>query len=433
MNDAMSGNARVVLMVVDGLRADTLDTEWMPSLSRLAERSRRYVAHRGVFPSATRVSSASIATGCQPAKHGLAGNAICWDEGAGLEAVSVGPVTFRERWREVTGNTLHVPTLAERMTDHGGMLIYSNSSPGAAHMQDPDGHATFFHRSGSWGPGFSAAQGSLDVTYDGTGDAITVARFCDALLHGPRHPMNLTWICEPDHSQHALELGGAGHQAVLAGSDRLIAQVSDTVERLRSAGEQVLFIVASDHGQETTDQIIDVEAALVGADLKQSLDSRDMVVASSGMGGLIYTASHCAATPADIADFLRGEDWCREAWSGNALAMVGQRSTGGLAVAFAMAGRDEPNVNGVMGFAHVMKDPFSPADSRGLGQHGGLGPYEGAPALLVDGDGFDVGHDTAATSLVDIAPTALAHLGLATDAMDGRALQGLSRAAGQIK
>ena len=82
-------------MIVDGLRADLLEPRWTPQLWSLAQRSRRYSRHTSVFPTATRVNSASIATGCLPGKHGLAGNAIALDEGDGLAPVSVGPATFR--------------------------------------------------------------------------------------------------------------------------------------------------------------------------------------------------------------------------------------------------------------------------------------------------------------------------------------------------
>jgi hypothetical protein len=64
-------------------------------------------------------------------------------------------------------------------------------------------------------------------------------------------------------------------------------------------------------------------------------------------------------------------------------------------------------------------------EKLGLGQHGGVGRFEQAPFLVIEGAGFapgTVGGDP--TCIVDIAPTALAHLGVPADGMDGRALQG---------
>ncbi|MCH9673385.1 MAG: alkaline phosphatase family protein, partial [Gammaproteobacteria bacterium] len=65
----------VVLMVVDGLRGDMVTPEFVPTISEVAADSRHFRQHHSVFPSATRVNSASIATGCYPAQHRLAGNA----------------------------------------------------------------------------------------------------------------------------------------------------------------------------------------------------------------------------------------------------------------------------------------------------------------------------------------------------------------------
>jgi len=65
------------------------------------------------------------------------------------------------------------------------------------------------------------------------------------------------------------------------------------------------------------------------------------------------------------------------------------------------------------------------ANNVGCGQHGGLGKYEQSPFLICAGAGFAAGNVIGVkTSAVDIAPTAMRHLGLAADDMDGRALQG---------
>ena len=148
----------------------------MPSLARVADEATVFSSHRGVFPSATRVSSASLSTGCWPGTHGLSGNSIALKEGDGYVNVSAGSATFAEQFRKARGQVLDVPTMADRLGEQ--MLIVSNSSPGAAHMQDPNRCANFLHRSGSWFPGGAERSGSdaLDVTYDGTGDALQRCR-----------------------------------------------------------------------------------------------------------------------------------------------------------------------------------------------------------------------------------------------------------------
>jgi len=411
-------------MIVDGLRADLVAPQWTPSLARLAARGRRFTQHRSVFPSATRVNSASIATGCHPGSHGLAGNAIALDEGEGLAAVSVGPATFRERWRRATGRTLHRPALTERLAARGGAAIYSNSSPGAAHMQDPDGHGWLYHRSGCHGPGLeSIADAQIEAaTYDAAGDRILTERLCAALEHDRGHPLHVLWICEPDHSQHELELGSPAHRAVVAGADACVARVVESVDALRERGDEVLLAVGSDHGHETVDEVIPVADLLVDAGLKSGPDSSDVVLASSGMGALLYLSDAARDRCETLAAWLRAQPWCGPVFAGAELGRLGHRDDTALALAFSMAKRDVPNRHGVMGLGHVAGDPFMNSDASGLGQHGGLGPYEGNPCLVLDGPGVTPGVESRRTATVDIAPTVLRWLGVPATGVDGAPL-----------
>ncbi len=415
---------RAVVMIIDGLRADMVGEEFTPRLAEIVERSRWFTDQRSVFPSATRVNSASIATGCWPKSHGLAGNAIALDEGDGLKAVSVGPPEFRDRLRRITGRTLHRPTLAERLRPHGGAIIYSNSSAGSAHMQDPDSHGWLFHRSGSFAPGMEAITDHrhLDATYDAAGDAQSTRRFCQALSRPGNALLHLLWICEPDHSQHTLELGSPDHRKVIADSEHCAVQVSEAVDALRAAGDDVLFVIASDHGHETVDEIIPVSALLVEAGLKETTDSSDVVLASSGMGALIYLSDEARGRRKEIAEWIRDQEWSGMVYEGETLEEVGQRSDTALAIAFSMAKRDVENRYGIRGLGHVAGDVFSKNDACGHGQHGGLGPYETNALLSISGGGFGAGKSDHPSRTIDIAPTVLRHLGVAADGMDGEAL-----------
>src|SRR5579864_1380791 len=114
---------RAVIVICDSLRRDLIDPAVTPFLVELSERAARFRAHRSVFPSTTRTSAASIATGCRPARHGLLGNTMAIDEGEGLVCLSVGKPDFRDRLHAATGRTLHAPTLAERVARHGGAAV----------------------------------------------------------------------------------------------------------------------------------------------------------------------------------------------------------------------------------------------------------------------------------------------------------------------
>lgn len=415
---------RAVVMVIDGLRADMVGEMFTPRLAEIVARGRWFTEQRSVFPSATRVNSASIATGCWPASHGLAGNAIALDEGDGLKPVSVGAPEFRDRLRRATGRTLHRPTLAERLRAHGGAVIYSNSSAGSAHMQDPDSHGWLFHRSGSFAPGMGAItdERHLNVSYDAAGDAETTRRFCEALAQPGDALLHLLWICEPDHSQHTLELGSPDHCEVIAQSEQCALAVCQAVDALREAGDDVLFVVASDHGHETVDEIIPVNRLLVEAGFKQDLNSCDVVLASSGMGALIYLSDDASHRRGKIAEWIRQQPWSGVVYEGEGLNDIGQRADTALAIAFSMAKREQGNRYGIRGLGHVAGDVFMKSDAPGHGQHGGLGPYETNALLSISGGGFRPGKSAYPSRTIDIAPTVLRHLGVTVDGMDGEAL-----------
>ena len=145
--------ARVIAIMLDGLRRDFVRPGTTPNLCRLASRATVFEAHRSVFPSATRVVSAAFATGCHPARNGLQGNAMALMEDGRLVLHDAGKPEFLQHKRAVTGCSLAMPTLAERLACLGGAIVFNNVSPGAAYAHDPDGHGHVYHRAGSFGPG----------------------------------------------------------------------------------------------------------------------------------------------------------------------------------------------------------------------------------------------------------------------------------------
>jgi hypothetical protein len=291
-------------------------------------------------------------------------------------------------------------------------------------MQDPDGHGTLYHRSGSHRPDFEPVTDGDHprVGYDADGDRVVTQSFCDALINEPASAVNLLWICEPDHSQHALELGSDEHLEVLADADTCVQQVCETVRRLRERGEQVLFIICSDHGHETVSDIVPVTQLMVEARLKENADSRDVVLASSGMSALIYLAPHARSRRGDIAQWLADASWCGQVFAGPELTQVGLPTDTALQLAFSMAKQDVPNRFGVRGLGAVVADQLMKSDSTGLGQHGGLGQYECRPMLLVSAADLAIGSTDSPSRAVDIAPTILAFLGQPTSGMDGSPL-----------
>ena len=422
----MPASRRAVVVICDGMRRDLVSAARTPQIQALRSESRWFAAHRSVFPSVTRSSSASIATGCHPARHGLHGNTMALPQAAGYAVHNVGEPEFVERLRAATGRTLRVPTAAERLRDHGGAIVLSNVSPGAAYFQDPDGHGHVYHRSGSYGPGRTplSARDHLDVSHDSAGDSRMTGRFCDEILRDRRPALAVLWLCEPDHTQHDAVLGSPEHLAVMAAADRCVGAVAATVERLQAGGDDVLFMVGSDHGHETIRASIPVERLLFEQGYKRALDSNDIVLAPQGTSALLYFGADANDRVAAVGEFLRAQPWTGEVLIDRELEQAGMRAEQGLRIALSMAKDAAPNVHGVCGLSDVATR-FEPTPRKvGMGQHGGFGIYEQAPFLLARGSAFAPGEHAGATSIVDIAPTVMRHLGLSSDGMDGRALQG---------
>src|ERR1700726_1019080 len=245
---------RAVIVICDSLRADLITPPDAPFLSEFGQRSARFANHRSVFPSTTRTSAASIATGCLPARHGLLGNTMAIDEGDGLVCLSVGKPDFRDRLHRATGRTLHMPTLAERVSRAGETAIaFSNVSPGAAYFLDPDGYGWVYNPAGSYGPGRQPLppQNGLAITQRGARDTLATERFCEEVLRHRAPGVALLWLSEPDYTGHHTPLGSPEHRRAITSADGNVRRVADTVAALDPSGEQILFVVGSDHGMET--------------------------------------------------------------------------------------------------------------------------------------------------------------------------------------
>lgn len=418
---------RAVLVICDGLRRDLISPERTPHLTALAARSRRFDNHRSVFPSVTRSSAASIATGCHPARHGLHGNTMGLPTDGGYAVHNVGAPEFVAELLAVTGRTLRVPTMAERLRASGGVVVFSNVSPGAAYFHDPDGHGHVYHRAGSYGHGRNPvpAHDHLDVTHDAAGDARMTERFCAQVLRERRPALGVLWLCEPDHQQHACIMGSPEHLQAVRAADACVARVVDTVDELRAAGEDILLLVGSDHGHESISEIVPVERELYDAGFKAALDSPDIVVATQGTSALLYFSPEAEPRVDAVADFVRARPWAGEVFVDRELTRIGMQPEEGLRIAISMAKQPGPNAHGIPGMSATVVRHDPDPRKLGWGQHGGLGEYEQQPFLLASGGAFAPGSRCSdATCIVDIAPTVLEFLGTdpRPDDFDGRAL-----------
>jgi hypothetical protein len=130
---------------------------------------------------------------------------------------------------------------------------------------------------------------------------------------------------------------------------------------------------------------------------------------------LLYFADPAGPLVGEVARFLETQDWVGRAFVGTELAEIGLPTRSAAQIALTLKPDDRTNPHGVPGHSHIVRDSLEPKDCSGFGQHGGLGSNEQRPFLFASGGGFISGVYSGRSSLIDIAPTVLRHLNLATD------------------
>ena len=232
----------------------------------------------------------------------------------------------------------------------------------------------------------------------------------------------LLWLSEPDYTGHHTPLGSPAHRRAIASADENVRRVTETVMSLDPTGEDILFVVGSDHGMETVAETIDLDGLLIDAGLKRALISSEVVVAPNGTSALLYFADPAGPLVGEVARFLETQEWIGRSFIGPDLAAAGLPSGSPMQIALTLKPDERTNSHGVPGHSHVVRDAQEPKDNTGFGQHGGLGENEQNPFLFVSGGGFAPGPRHTLSSLIDIAPTVLRHLGLPATGVDGQAL-----------
>jgi len=411
---------RAVYINCDGLCTDWISAERTPTLAALSGRGLRCGGHRAVFPSVTRASAAAVASGCRPIRHGLHGNRMGLIEDGRIVVRDVGPPDFRGHMRKALGRTLRVPTMSQRVAKHGGFVAYSNVSPGAAYFLDPDEHGEVRHRAGSYGPGGSAAP-PLPVKAGLDGDIEMARLFCKEVLQEKPRAISIMWFGDPDLTMHNAPIGSPAHLAALEQIDAQVGKVAATIDELRAKGEDILLIVGSDHGHETITKGVNVTAWLDESGFGALREAGQLAFATQGTAALLYAIGEAERVVPDVIEKLKSAPWVGGIAKGEELERLGVAIEGGLVAGISLARSPEPNEFGVAGQRWAA---FNGSEFKGLGngQHGGWGPDETRPFLIVDHPGIKPTLRTERTSLIDIAPTFLTFLGLPTDGMEGKAI-----------
>ena len=418
-----------LLVVFDGLRPDMVRPDTTPHLARFAAAGMRFAHARSVFPSETRVCTASIVTGCYPNRHGLVANRMPHPRDP-RGSVDTGDIAvLRALEDEIGAPILDEPTLADRLAAADrGCAIFSAGTTGHVFVLNPRADANRQLVLSAHGAVASSALGrnmlaSLDPPPT-TGSAIERTEWIAEVFRQkilPEPPdASILWLSEPDTTGHYGGLGSPAQWAGLRRADsafgRIVADWQAGPQR-----ERLQIAVASDHGHATISGRVSVAAALA-----RYREFADCVVLPGTSGGVLVPDS-VPEKIASVARWLMHQDWCGSVFAPDLIDLpdgVLPRSAllsdhrRAAPVLFTLRTDSRTSAAGLPGTAL-----YDGGLERGAGTHGGLSRAELRTVLLLGGARIRPGLSEFPAGIVDIAPTVLALLGLpGAETMDGRVL-----------
>lgn len=423
----------VLLVVFDGLRPDRIEPDVTPNLVRFAAVGARLPLARSVFPSETRVCTASVATGCHPRRHGVVANRMIHPT-LPHRIIETGDAAQLHGFEQEGGTALiQMPGLSDLLASAGrDFAVFSSGSTGQTFILAPRAEALGQIVVSAHGAASSTTRGQAILTRLDAPPAAPAARavwIADAwrttMLPAPP-AASVLWLCEPDTSAHYLGLNSPGQRAVLHAADAAFGRLLDDWQ----AGphrDTLQIIVASDHGHITGDARFDLRGAL--AEQPEFAGCRITGGPSGGIGVPGAERDHIVA----IAAFLMRQDWIANVFTADAVDLL----PGALPLSAVMVDhRRTAHVlytlrNASAGGGTSLLDSAGSL-AVGAGTHGGLNPGEMATVLMLAGSAVSPGvlSDWPA-GLIDIAPTILALLGVPGGiSMDGRVLTETLREAG---
>lgn len=437
----------VAIFVIDGLRPDSINERDTPTLARLRREGAEYVSSHAVFPTVTRVNTATLTTGTYPALHGIVGNSMYVAAVNAGSPFDTGDHTQLLKLDAASGRALTTETLGEVLQRHGRRLVtVSSGSTGNGFLLNPEarrGAGVAIH--GLFDRGVTAAYpkeisdaviarfGSPPPDPDDLGQmewTDNVLR--EYVLPELRPDVVIDWMGPLDSSQHA---HGVGSPEALDALRRIDASLSRSLARIDALGlaGRTTVIVTSDHGFAHHSDGVDVVGRLVAAGLKKDRASTDLIVASQSESVSFYLPARSAASVAALVEFLQGEPWVDVIFTPGGRDGQGRvpgtlsfdlmslsHATRAPDVVASLRWSSQSNTHGVAGAQTVTGSATGPLAGPASG-HGGLNPWVVRNTFLAWGADTGGGRRVEAPmSLADIAPTTLAMLGIAPVSGPGR-------------
>lgn len=434
----MSSVDRVVMCVFDGLRPDMIDQARTPNLMRLARKGTWFREARTVFPSMTRVATASIATGAPPRVHGIVGNAFYYREALPEHVLDVSVIADVKRAEAATGGRfVTARTFADQLASIGKRLaVVHTGSIGSTYLINPRARANKHWTFTVFGPDASETPEAIAEVTDRFGPLPprNLPRFEEIdyaaevmvghVLPNRTNDMCLVWFNEPDTSYHYKFLGSPETMAILARVDAAFGRILDWVEAQPDA-DRYAILAASDHGQISSTgyvklhEMLSNEGHTTYRPAERRLDGAKVTFTGGNMGEIRILEGGTERRD-EIARWLSEQPFIGALFSPARNEVEGEAPG---SFAHALVSLDHARQPDLL---YVLKssDDLDPYGLPGLcqlsgggvpvggGMHGGVNKHELNSTLMLAAPAVAAGVlDARAASVTDIAPTVLSLLG----------------------
>jgi len=421
---------KTLIFFFDGLRPDYITKKLMPNLFAFKQKASVGTQHHSVFPTVTRVNSASYATGSYPGTHGLLGNAVYFPNVDKNKAIGTTYEDLMKVQKTESNQLLTSVSLGEVIESAGErMMVFSSGTTGQAFLQN--------HKVGNGAiinPDLILPESLKtqvlaeigEVPQKGSDVYAKHKWVTDALIkyglqdQGPL--VSAVWLSDPDGSAHRYGIGSTQAVSALAFVDQ---QFGRTLDSLKSRGLSGKFniIISTDHGFVTHKGKQNLTDLLIEQGLKKDKESDDVVIAE----GAVYVKDHNETVIKKIVSVLHKQDWIGAVFTKPKTKGSMYGAVDGT-LSFEVIHYNHPKRSGDILVAPDWNDEINDKGykgtdfSTGVAGHGGSSPYEVNIALMVSGPDFKSGYQNALpTSNVDITPTVLGIYQLAIPSkMDGR-------------
>lgn len=288
---------KVLLIVIDAATphvvCPAIRTGRLPTLQQLADAGTMHEASVSIFPSITPAATTTIATGCYPAEHGIAGAA--WFDEASKEVAYYGDdfwVVAREGFGQfirdfllrLNGDRLHAPTLFQMIERTGrtaaclNYLVFRGDYPHRVNMpaalaaipgvpltETIDGPSLLCLGDFVGTPTAHGRRlrdkGGLFHRF-GMDDASTGSLLCDLFAAGRLPDFTIAYFADNDYRSH--EIGPVAALPVMERVDTMLGEAFAAGGGLARVLADTCVIVTSDHGH--CDILADADRAVIELD-----------------------------------------------------------------------------------------------------------------------------------------------------------------------